>query len=482
MTRSTIVLVLVASVLPQVICAQEPYDVAINSGRVMDPETGLDAVRSLGVNAGAIAEIAERDLKGRVTIDARGMVVAPGFIDLHSHGQDAFNYDMKAADGVTTALELEVGVEDIDRWYLEREGKSRVHFGASVGHIPVRMKVMGDPPRFLPTSDARCATTEASEEEMKRIVVGIERGLRRGAVAVGFGIQYTAAASRFEILECFRAAARWGASCHVHMRHNGVKEPNNSTQAIEEVIALAAVTGAPLHVVHIHSTSMRATARHLQMIDGARLRGVDVTTECYPYTAGMTDISSGVFADGWKDSLEIDESKLVWVATGERLTPETFAKYRKTGGLVAIHSIPEEAVLDAIRHPLCMIASDGLNENRKGHPRAAGCYARLLGHYVRETKALSLMEALAKSTLQPARRLERLVPSMRRKGRVRKGADADLTLFDPEKIADRATFEEPTLPSIGIAWVLVGGKVVLREGKLVEGAVPGQGVRGETRQ
>jgi N-acyl-D-aspartate/D-glutamate deacylase len=453
----------------------EVYDLVILNGRVIDPESKTDAVRNLGITNGKIKTISRTQLEGRNTIDAHGLVVSPGFIDLHQHGQDEENFRFKALDGVTSALELEVGTGDVDRWYAEREGKSLINYGVSAGHLAARMAAMKEPVTFLPTGEAaRRAATDAEIADMKQ---RLEQGLKRGAVAVGFGIQYTPQASHWEILEMFRVAARYGASCHVHMRNAGAKEPASSVQALEELLSAAAITGAPLHVVHVHSTGGPATPKLLQMIGEARSRGLDVTTECYPYIAGMTEIKSAIFNEGWQEVFGIDYKDLQWAATGERLTKETFEKYRQTGGMVAVFSMTEEIVLGALRNPLTMIASDGILENGKGHPRTAGTYARVLGKYVREDRALTLMEALTKMTLMPAQRLERRVPAMKNKGRIRVGADADLTIFDPQTISDRSTFQDPAQASIGIKFVLVNGVLILKDGQLQTNLHPGVAIR-----
>jgi N-acyl-D-aspartate/D-glutamate deacylase len=466
---------LIIGSLPIASSSQAVYDLVILNGRVIDPESKTDAIRNLGISNGVIRAITSNKLQGRTVIDARGFVVAPGFIDLHQHGQDEENYRFKAMDGVTTALELEVGTGDIDAWYAQREGKSLINYGVSAGHLAARMVAMHEPMKFLPTGDAaRRAATDAEIDEMKQ---RLEQGLKRGAVAVGFGIQYTPNASRWEILEMFRVAARYGASCHVHMRHAGVKEPGSSVQALEEVISAAAITGAPLHVVHIQSTGGPATPKLLQMISEAKARKLDVTTECYPYIAGMTDIKSAIFDEGWKEVFGIDYKDLQWAATGERLTKETFAEYRKTGGMVAVFSMTEEIVSAAIKSPVTMVASDGILEKGKGHPRTAGTYSRVLGHYVREQGTLSLMDAITKMTLMPAQRLERRVPSMRNKGRIRVGADADLTIFDPQSIIDQSTFQEPAKYAAGIRFVLVNGVLIVKDGELQSNIYPGRPIR-----
>jgi N-acyl-D-aspartate/D-glutamate deacylase len=329
---------------------------------------------------------------------------------------------------------------------------------------------MNDPGTFLPTGAA--ADRAATDEEIKQIKQGIRQGLERGATAVGFGVAYTYAATYWEILEALRVAAEFGAPSHLHIR-----EGESGIQGLQEVIAAAAVTGAPVHVVHINSSGKWNIPRLLEMIEKARSRGIDITTECYPYTAGMTLLESALFQPGWRKKWRLEYSDLQWVATGERLTAETFAKYRKQGGLVIIHTNPEELVDQAVTHPLTIIASDGLLENGKGHPRTSGTYARVLGRYVREKEKLKLMDALRKMTLMPALRLENRVPAMKNKGRIRVGADADLAVFDPETILDTSTYQDPAAYSKGIQYVFVNGVPVVEDGKLVEGATPGQPIR-----
>jgi dihydroorotase len=263
----------------------------------------------------------------------------------------------------------------------------------------------------------------------------------------------------------------------VHLRHAGAIEPGSAIEALQEVIANNAAAGGALHVVHITSTCLRQTSVCLQMIEGARKRGLDVTTEAYPYTATQTRIDSAIYDEGWQERLGMTYKDLQWVATGERLTAETFARYRKEGGSVIGHSIPEEISRLAVGHPLVMIASDGLIQNGKGHPRGVGTYARVLGFYVREQKAPALMDALRKMSLAPAQRLETAAPMMRAKGRIKVGADADLAIFDPARVIDRATFEKPAQFSEGINHVLVNGVFVVRDGKIVEGVKPGAAIR-----
>jgi N-acyl-D-aspartate/D-glutamate deacylase len=442
------------------------FDLVIAGGRVIDPESGLDQIRNIGISGGRIAAIAAESMSGRSTIDAAGLVVTPGFIDLHAHGQTPETYRFQARDGVTTALELEVGAADIEKWYSERKAGRLINYGVSIGHIPVRMAVMRDPGAFLPTGAG--AHKAASPADIKAIARRIEDGLEHGAVAIGAGFPYTPAATRDELVEVFRVAARNRAPVHVHIRRGVI--------GLAEVLKLAEETKAPLHVVHINSAGTSATPEMLKMIADARTRGLDVTTEAYPYDAGMTEIQSANL-DEYVDAPEDKVAELEWPRTGERLTRETFQKYRKMGGPIVLHTNTEDMVNVAISSALTMIASDAYWENGTGHPRTAGTYSKVLGRYVRERGSLSLMDAIRKMTLMPATRLESRVTGMRNKGRLRVGADADITVFNAAQVIDRSTYREPSLPPAGIQHVIVNGVPVVVNGQLVEGVTPGRPVR-----
>src|SRR6185369_6756588 len=168
------------------------YDSVIIGGRIIDPESGLDAVCNIGLRDGKIAAITTGAVRGRDTIDARGLVVAPGFIDIHTHGQTPETYRFYSLDGVTTALELELGTADVDAWYRERSAGQAVNYGVSIGHIKVRMAVMNDPGTFMPVSEG--AYRPSTPESTVEIAKSIEIGLREGAVDIGAGFPYTPAA------------------------------------------------------------------------------------------------------------------------------------------------------------------------------------------------------------------------------------------------------------------------------------------------
>jgi len=447
--------------------ADAAYDRVILGGQVMDPAAKLDAVRNIGLVGGRIAVITTQAIRGRDTVDARGLVVAPGFIDLHAHGQTPETYRFYSLDGVTTSLELELGTSDVAAWYRERSAGERINYGVSIGHIKVRMSVMQDSGTVMPVSDG--AYRAASPAQIGEIAKRIEIGLTEGAVSIGAGFPYTPAATRDELLAAFRVSAKTKTPIHVHIRPG--------VAGLKEALSLAGETNAPLHVVHINSAGLAETPVMLEMINEARAQGHDVTTEAYPYDAGMTEIQSATIQDTYRAAPDERLAELEWPGTGERLNRESFERYRRTGGPVVIHTNTEQMVAVAINSPLTIIASDAYWQNGTGHPRTTGTFAKVLGRYVREAHSLSLMEAIRKMTLMPAQRLEARVPAMRQKGRLRVGADADITIFDSETVVDRSTYREPSLSPVGIQHVIVNGVSVVANGRAVEDVAPGKAVR-----
>ncbi len=443
------------------------HDRVILGGRVIDPASGTDAVRNVGILGGRIAAVSASDMRGRDTIDARGLVVAPGFIDIHAHGQTPETYRFQSLDGVTTSLELELGTSDVDAWYRERRAGERINYGVSIGHIKVRMAVMHDSGTVMPV--AQGAYRHATPAQVADIARRIEAGLRQGAVAIGAGLPYTPAATREELQAVFRVAGRTRTPVHVHIRPG--------VAGLKEILALAADAGAPLHVVHLNSAGLAETPAMLDLIQDARAGGQDVTTEAYPYDAGMTEIQSATIQDVYRTAPDARLAELEWPRTGERLNRESFDRYSRTGGPLVIHTNTEPMVALAIASPLTIVASDAYWQKGTGHPRTTGTFSRVLGRYVRETHSLPLMEAIRKMTLMPAQRLEARVPAMRRKGRLRTGADADVTIFDAATVMDRSTYREPSLPPAGIRHVLVHGVSVVANGQPVEGVAPGRAVR-----
>lgn len=471
LSRGLALLLVLGGGLTLTACSAPPppaptYDLVIANGRVMDPESTLDAVRHVGIQGGRIAAISQTPLQGTRVVDAANHVVAPGFIDLHEHGQQEESYAMMVRDGVTSAFEIEVGTGDVAAWYDARKAGQIVNYGVAVGHIPARMKVLGDPGTgLLPAGIGGSGTaTEAQMAEMEAI---LKQGLAQGAVAVGFGSAYTPGAPMAEFERMFRVAAAGNASAHIHMR--------GDITGLKETIAAAKSAGAALHLVHVNSVAGDQLEEFLAAIQAARDAGQDVTTEAYPYGAGMTEIQSALF-DDWKTWPDEKFQLHQLVRTGERLTRVSFAEARADGGTIIIHGRSEAQTRAAIASPLAMIASDGFIENGRGHPRTSGSYAKVLGKYVRDERALSLMDALARMTLRPAQRLERRTPAMSAKGRVKVGADADFAIFNPKTVIDRATYEDASIPSAGIPYVIVGGVLVVDQGRITN-ARPGRGIR-----
>lgn len=473
--------------------ASDPlYDIVIADARVIDPESGLDAVRNIGIAGARIAAISTETLSGKKTIEANGLVAAPGFIDLHSHAYGYETATYEAMDGVTTRLELEIGVFPVEPWYERKAGHELINYGASVNHDRVRLSLQlggtaADPRIPGETSDDIDSDPKLEQlihqpipaDVYPRFLPMLEAGLADGAVGIGSGTQYAPGITRQEMLDLTRLAAERHMCVFTHIRYGSLVEPGSTLEAVQEQIANAAITGSCVHIVHINSMAMSSTLQMLRVFHDARSHGIDVSTEMYPWDASSDVIRSVIFDPGWEQRWGVSVGDLQSTVTGKRLTMQEFAALRSGNGPdgVLMHMNSEETITKGLQDPLVLVASDaGDIEDRFSHPRSAGTFARVLGHYVRETGALSLPDAIRKMSLMPARRLEGFVPAMKKKGRLQVDADADLILFDPREVTERARYLDAKQYSKGILYVLVNGQFVVQKGTLVKNVFPGRPV------
>jgi N-acyl-D-glutamate deacylase len=491
----------------------QDYDVVILNGRVMDPETNFDAVAHVGIKDGRIAVITTDQIQGAETIDATGHVVAPGFIDLHAHGQNIGDYRMQAMQGVTTMLELESGILPIGDWY-DAQGKKNlpINYGAAAAWTYGRIATFtGTPPeataKYFQDVQGRSdwKMDIATPEQQSQILKYVEQGLDEGAIGIGVNAGYAPGYGRKEYFALANLAAEHDVATFTHFRYASNVEPQSSFEAVQELIANAAITGAHMHICHINSSSLRDIDATLELVNDAFERDINITVGAYPWGAASTVIGAAMFSgDGWQERMGSTASS--FQLGTRRMTEEEVEDYQKNqpGTFIVWHYLDESnpddlALLDkSILHPRILIESDEmfwmfmddhdrvinyegddwpLPESTFSHPRSNGTFAKILRSYVRERGLLSMQEALRKMSLMPAQTLEGFVPQMKKKGRLQEGMDADIVVFDPETIRDVGTYEEPNHPAVGVQSLIVNGELVVQEGSLILDAGPGQPIR-----
>ena len=489
--------------------ASQPYDLVFAHGRVIDPETKLDGIRNVGIKDGQIAAVSTAVLKGRTIVDAKGLIVAPGFIDWHAHGQNTLADRVQAFDGVTTALELEAGMLPIGRWYdLQAKSKRVLNYGASSSWAIARISTLeGVPMPQEPRATAVFANFRlkkwpndiATSQQVEKIVSLVEQGLKEGGLGIGVVPGYAPGSGYKELLAIHTLAARYKVPAYSHVRSEGDVDPLSAAQAYGEVLSFAAATGANVHICHLNSTSFRDMPLAVSMIHHALAQGLNVTVEAYPYGAASTGIGAK-FLD--PDNLaRIGMTYASVEYQGKRLNERTFKELRASNpaAIVVLHfyELPrDQKLLDmAVLFPDGIIASDAmpwlstktgqeidpnawpLPEDAFAHPRSAGTFTRFLEEYVRERELISWSDAIAKTSYLPAKLLEGTAPQMKKKGRLQVGMDADVVVFDPATVRDRATYQRPNQTSVGVKYLLVNGAFVIRNGELESNAFPGRPVR-----
>ncbi|MDX1406207.1 MAG: amidohydrolase family protein [Woeseiaceae bacterium] len=470
MNRRLMSLVLLALLVP--VQAQELYDVVILGGRVMDPETGRDEIANVGITGRQIRAITVDDIRGRKTIDASGQIVAPGFIDILASmrfNKDA--HEFKIGDGVTTVLGMHGGPIDVAQYTRDHAAVGPlVNYAATVSHSELR-EAVGATDRYAPA-------TPEQIEAMRPLAV---KAIRDGAVGIGFGINYTPGASYEEVFALFEVAAAEGVPCHLHARYKGNVFPLTMSLATMEVIAMAAATGAQAQLAHLISSTVGSAPLSIALIEGAAAHGVDVGFDFHVWTRNQTWLQSALFDEGWQERFGGATYSDIYVAeTQEQLTEARFFELRQQKEPLSVQTefIPEAEMIMGLESPIGIVSSDGggLVDGR-GHPRSVGTFGRFLGRFVRELGVVDWMEGIKRITLLPAQRLEKSVPAMETKGRLQIGMDADVTVFDPTTIQERATYANPAQMTEGVSHVIVNGMLVLDDGEIVEGAEPGQWLR-----
>jgi N-acyl-D-glutamate deacylase len=492
------------------------YDVVILNGRVMDPETNFDAVRNVGIKGGRIAAVTKDRIAGKKAIDATGHVVAPGFIDLHAHGQNIGDYRMQAMQGVTTMLELESGLLPISAWYEAQAAKRLpINYGAAVGWTYARIATFtGKEPEATAQyfQDVQGRTDwkmkVATPEQLEQILRYVRQGLDEGGLGIGINAGYAPGYGRKEYFALAKLAAGRNVATFTHVRYASNEEPESSFEAVQELIANAAITGAHMHICHINSTSLKDIDATLGLIDDAFERGINISVGAYPWGAASTVVGAAMFSgEGWRERMGSTAHN--FQLGTQRMTEEQLADYQKNqpGTFIVWHFIDENnpddlKLLDkSVLHPRILIESDEmfwmfmddhhriinyagdawpLPEGTFSHPRSNGTFAKILRSYVRERKLMSMQQALRKMTLMPAQTLENFVPQMKTKGRLQQGMDADIVVFDPQTISDVGTYEKPNQPAVGVQSLLVNGELVVDQGKLITDAAPGRPIRRST--
>ena len=451
------------------------YDLVISNGNIEDVEQKRIIKGNIGICKNKICIITDKNIQGKIEIDAKGLIVSPGFIDIHGHIDGSIPCGKLAVlQGVTTAVggNCGGGILDIEKFFDEQDARGFfINQAQLIGHSFRLREAVGITNPYI-------AATEYQIEEMSNL---LRKSFQAGAIGLSFGIEYAPGSSKDEIMTLSKIAEKYGKFIAIH---TNVNNPNDLS-SLEDAIKISEITGAKVlvsHFVYQYGTGIMTEA--LEMMDKARDRGLKVSADSGMYSAFSTFIGSTIYDEqymkkfGWKfEDLLVATGKY----KGKRLTRETYEelrKYSKEDSVICFTGIEDE-IYEALAKEYVILSSDigpsPTGRISEGHPQNAGTFPRFFRKMVREKKILSLIEAIEKCTLFPADRL-----GLTNKGRMKVDADADIVIFDIDTIRDKAQFPdigEPDAKPEGIHFVVVNGKIVVNNGKLILNSMPGKSIR-----
>lgn len=444
------------------------FDFVIKNGLVVDPANRIHSRLNIGIREGKVARVTGDSISGGVEIDAQGLVVTPGFVDMHMH-EDAYDPEKESFHfvisdtmlrmGVTTAIggNCGIGYENPIAYLnaVERHGFP-INLGMFAPHECIR-KAVG--------TFGRYETVDPVYFDKMKEFLRVQ--LDGGCVGLSMGLEYDPGLREDEAVALMQVAADRGKLTAVHQRSDGTM----AADSVKEVLGYAKETGGSLQISHLSSMCSFGTMEEiLSIIDDARLKGIDAGFDGYPYYAFCTYLGSAVFDDGFLDKYREGDalySKLQ-PASGEKrgaiLDKEQFLELRRKSPdtLIVAHILDEREVDLCLTHPAGIVVSDGLYSEGQGHPRGSGTFPKLIREYVFDKKRMTLDAAIEKITSLPAQRL-----GLSGKGTLAVGSDADITIFDPQTIKDRSNYEDPFRAPSGIEYVIIRGSIALRQGEIV---------------
>jgi len=485
----------------------------------MDPETNFDGVRNVGIIGGKIASITTNDISGKETINAKGLVVCPGFIEGHVHGNDPFAFKALVRDGLTTAMDFEAGIGNVSGWYTRKQGKTQINYGQVACAAFARLAVLdgedlaalGDDPAGITTHILPAVGKRAKEEgrpmgwnatlpdklQMSQIMALLDDQLRQGALGIGVPVAYmTHGVTSYEMYKYQELAGLYDRITNAHTRFSGVMPPASGALGIQELLSNAMVLGAPTMIAHINSTQdWEFTTDY---VNKARNKaGAKVFAEAYPYHAASTIGASDILTKETMENMGMSVDKIYYVDPYQRWDDEIHAKrFEKPGSLVVFENNKEEDIWKWMKDPETLVCSDAMPvtdaagetypwdtpfEGKTCHPRTSGTRGKFLRMLREDLKDhVSLMTGIAKMAYLPAKYFEEIggIPHFRTKGRLQEGCDADIVVLDPETVTDNSSYNvgEGMLPTTGIPYVLVNGTVVVKDSEVLP-VFPGQPIR-----